>query len=459
VTTGRTSRFAPREAYSAVLAGGLLLMLAANLPGHLSVDSIMQLYEGRMEVRETFAPAIFSLILRLFDSLVPGTGLYVTASGLLLYGSLISLRGLRPRVSWLSVPVALAIVFTPALLVYQGIVWRDVFFANVSVAGFVCLAHAATRWGEKPVRWTALAAALVLFALAAIVRQNGLIVVVMGTLAVAWSARAGGWRPMTAYGVGFLAAVLLLAQTLAVVAQPRAAGPDQAMGIGLRILLHYDIVAAVAQRPDLPLAEIDAADAASDDFLRANARDAYSPERVDFFDRVPDLGKHLWPLPGDAVRGQWLQIVTEHPKLYVAHRLSVFRWVFLTPDLGRCVPVHVGIEGPADKIEALKLKPGTDPSDRAMADYAARFYGTPAYSHLTYALLAVAVAGFLLLRRDPGDWAMAALMVAALGFAASFLFISIACDYRYLYFLDLAALAGLLHVAVDPGRKQRGVTP
>ncbi len=28
--------------------------------------------------------------------------------------------------------------------------------------------------------------------------------------------------------------------------------------------------------------------------------------------------------------------------------------------------------------------------------------------------------------------------------------ISIACDYRYLYFLDLAALAAAFHLAVDP---------
>jgi hypothetical protein len=37
-----------------------------------------------------------------------------------------------------------------------------------------------------------------------------------------------------------------------------------------------------------------------------------------------------------------------------------------------------------------------------------------------------------------------------MAFAASFFIISIACDYRYLYFADLAALAGLLYAAVDP---------
>ena len=42
------------------------------------------------------------------------------------------------------------------------------------------------------------------------------------------------------------------------------------------------------------------------------------------------------------------------------------------------------------------------------------------------------------------------LMAAALAFTASFLAISIACDYRYLYFLDLAAMTGLLYLALDP---------
>ena len=45
---------------------------------------------------------------------------------------------------------------------------------------------------------------------------------------------------------------------------------------------------------------------------------------------------------------------------------------------------------------------------------------------------------------------MAGLMLGVLAFTASFFVISIACDYRYLYALDLAAVAGLLYLALDP---------
>ena len=56
----------------------------------------------------------------------------------------------------------------------------------------------------------------------------------------------------------------------------------------------------------------------------------------------------------------------------------------------------------------------------------------------------------LLWRREPADIAMAALIGGALAFAASFFVISIACDYRYLYLLDAAAITGVLYLALDP---------
>lgn len=456
----RGLKFGASQAVAAILIGGFLLMLAANMPGQLSLDSIMQLYEGRMGVRETFAPAIYAFILRNLDRLVPGTGLYLVLSGALLFGSLIALRALRPRVSWLAAPVALGIVLTPQLLAYQGIVWRDVLFANVSVGGFVCLAYAASRWDLRRDRWLAIAAALVLLALAAIVRQNGLIAVLMAAIALAWTARAGGWKAIAGYGVGFFVATLLLSQALAGISQPKSAGPDTAMDVGLRILQHYDIVAAAALDPDLALAEIDKASPASDDFIRAEAGKVYSPQRVDFFDRSPELGKHLWPVPAEAMRAEWKDLILEHPQVYLTHRWAAFRWVFLTPDLAACVPLHVGVEGPAEKIAALKLTAGADLADQAVYSYAVRFFGTPVYSHLSYAVIAVLVAGLLLLRHDPADMMVVALMLSALGFAASFFIISLACDYRYLYFLDLAALTGLLYLAIDPRmgglRRKRG---
>ena len=75
--------FTASQALGAVLMAGYVLMLALNLPGHMSYDSLAQLHEGRMDVRETWGPALYAWILGFFDDISPGTGLYVAASGFL----------------------------------------------------------------------------------------------------------------------------------------------------------------------------------------------------------------------------------------------------------------------------------------------------------------------------------------------------------------------------------------
>jgi hypothetical protein len=52
-----------------------------------------------------------------------------------------------------------------------------------------------------------------------------------------------------------------------------------------------------------------------------------------------------------------------------------------------------------------------------------------------------------------------AAMIASAGvFALTFAVISIACDYRYIYYLDLAVMAGALYTAAT-WRSEPGVEP
>lgn len=434
----------------ALLIAGFLVMLAGAMPGHLSPDSISQLHEGRMGTRETWGPAAYALVLRIFDSVVPGTALYLVASGFLLFASLLGLRGLRPAASWTAVPVALLMVASPTILVFQGIVWKDVLFANLTIAGFFLLARAAVSWPAARSPRIVLAGALLALALAAQVRQNGIIVAPFAALALAWNMRGDGWRHSLAWGAGSLAAILLASQMIGALSQPAKAGPDRASGVGIRILEHYDIIGAVAHDPTLQLRVFNAADPEAQGVIRTRGAPLYSPVRIDYLDADPAVGAALWRQSDQVVRGQWLDIVLHHPGPYLAHRWDVFRWVFLTPKIDSCLPLFVGVEGPAQTLAKLQIPPGQDAGDRAIYNYGTRFLDGPLYSHLSYAVVAVLVAGVLLMRRDRADIAIIALMASVLAFTASFLAISIACDYRYLYVLDLAAMTGLLYLALDP---------
>lgn len=440
----------PEAVLRAILLAGLIFLLASGLPGHLSADSVTQLYEGRFGVRESFGPAVYAKILGLFDAVVPGTGLYVTASALILFWSLISLIALRGRASWWAVGFAALATASPTLLLFQADVWKDVLFANLSVAGFVCLAHAAKVWDGERRPWLQLAGAALALAIAMSVRQNGLVLVVFAALALGWTARSAGWRGGLAWGAGGLVSLILLAQVLGVLAQPRGSGPDQALSTGLRILRHYDIVGAVAHDPNLKLEAIARANPKAAPVIQAEAPKVYSPERVDFLDRSPTLGMALWLTPEKAIADQWFQLILEHPAAYLAHRWDAFVQVLINPVLERCNPIFVGVEAPAERLELLQVQAGREPADLAMSNYATWWFVTPFYSHLAFAAAALIVAGFLVFRREAADMVVAALMLGVLAFTASFFVISIACDYRYLYALDLAAVAGLLYLALDP---------
>jgi hypothetical protein len=123
--------------------------------------------------------------------------------------------------------------------------------------------------------------------------------------------------------------------------------------------------------------------------------------------------------------------------------------VLLTPRIDKCLPFTVGIQGPQDELDEIDTEPRWDDRDVWLQSYGDRFQGTPIFQHSIFALLSVIAAWFLLRRRRPVDIAIGVMQLSALLYTASYFAISIACDYRYLYVLDLAAITGWFYLALD----------
>jgi hypothetical protein len=220
----------------------------------------------------------------------------------------------------------------------------------------------------------------------------------------------------------------------------------------MQILEHYDIVGAKAHHPKLKLKEIAKVDPKDAAVIEERAPSFYDAARVDRLDSDTAVRRSLWHVPYGAMDAQWRRIIVHYPAAYVLQRLDVFRWTFLTPKLELCLPVTVGVSGPDAMLKDLDIQSGVSPQAQRLSDYARRFFRTPIYSHLTWAMVALGMIVLLLRRRDPADWAIVGLLGGTLLFAASFAVISVACDYRYLYLVDLAAMTSLLYVALDPPR-------
>ncbi len=442
-----------RTALRSVLAVGLLVMLGANLPGHLSYDSVAQLYEGHFHIRETWGPALYAWVLGFFDRFVAGTALYVTVSGLILTVALASMTDLRPRTRWIAVLVAAGLVLTPQMLIYQGIVWKDVMFANSALAGTVCLAHASRTWSDRRRRWALLLLALVLIAAGTQVRQNGIIAGVFAALALGWIGGQGRWLRGAMWGLGAFVTLVAVGHFLTVFSEPPKAPKETSLSTGLRIVQVYDLVGATVIDPAYPLDILKAANPgapAAVAKIRERAKFDYSGRRVDFLDRDNAIQGPLNSIPDEAYSAQWIDLVTRHPVTYLKVRWEDFRWVFVPPVIDWCLPIYVGVDAPVEKLAPLGLQHRFVLADAQLNNYARWFLGTPVYEHAFWAGLSLVLAGLLLWRRQPADIPMAGLQLAGAAFAASFFIISIACDYRYMYFTDLASMAGLLYAAIDP---------
>jgi len=461
---GRLARSASdtpqRTAAILAILGGLCLSLAVNLPGHMSYDSVLQLAQGRAGVYNAWHPLVMAWLLGVCDAVVRGTGLFVVFDALLLYGALLVLVLIKPARSWAIPALALAFDLTPDWLIYPGIVWKDGLFAASALASFAVLAAAEARWEDQRLRLGLIVAAFVLLVLAALSRQNGAIVLPFGVVALAWIAGRAGSRPSLkaalTYGLASLAGAGLLLAAASTALDARGDGEPSGR-YQFEDLQTYDLTAAVKLRPGLRLEIFDADYPELSGLIRTVGVRAYTPERIDPISDNPALQRALSETPFAAVSAQWLELITRHPDLYLQVRSTAFRWVLATPDIDSCVAVFVGVEGPDAWMARLHMTNYERPQDEALKAYGDALSHTPLFWHGLYGLGAIVLLVLLLRRRAAGDIAVAGMLAAALAFTATFFVVSIACDYRYLYFLDMAAMAAGLYLAAGarPGAFSR----
>ncbi|GAA0578565.1 hypothetical protein GCM10008942_29300 [Rhizomicrobium electricum] len=441
----------PRLVATAVIALGGLITFLINFPGSMEDDSFVQLVEGREDFYSNWHPPVMSWLLGLSDQLPgPAAGWFTGFEMLVCFGTLALVLWLPKRVSWAAVAVAALMLPLPQLFMSQAVVWKDALFANASFAGFVAIALAAKLWPRRAVRWALLVLSSAFLALAVLTRQNGAVIVPFAVLAlavVAWRLE-GRWRTALIHGAALFAATVVIAWGGNALLQLQADGYP-AKQEQFKILYLYDITGMVKRDPAIKLAVFDRDAPVLARTVRQKAVPLWSPVKNDTME-TDDIIAVKDAVPASVVTRQWKALIAEHPGLYLRVRAQLFRWVFQPPDVGLCHPFHVGDQGGEEEMKELGAKPRLDARDIALWHYGDFFqYHTPLFSHTLFAVLGIGVLVIVLRRREPADIVLAALIGATAVFTATFFILSIACDYRYLYLIDLTALAGALYVAAD----------
>jgi hypothetical protein len=445
------SAFNPRLTATAVIVLGALIALAINYPGSMEDDSYVQLVEARENFYSNWHPPVMSWLLGISDRL-PGdvAGWFIGFDMLMCFGALALLLWLPKKVSWAAAGVALAMLFLPQYALSQAVVWKDALFADSAIVGFIAIALAAKFWPNIVARLAWIGLSALMLALAVLTRQNGAVIVpcaVAALMSIAWR-RDGHWLAAVKHGGVLLVLTAFVSWGGNALLQLKADGYP-AQQEQFKILHLYDITGMVKADPSISLGVFDRDAPTLARTVREKAVPLWSPVKNDTMETdaivaVKDA------VPAAVITAQWRKLIAEHPWLYLKVRAELFRWVFQPPDVGQCHPFHVGNQGGAEEMAELGAKPRLDARDLALWRYGDFFlYNTHAFSHALFAVLGIAVLAILLRRRNDADLVIAWMIGASVVFSATFLVVSIACDYRYLMLIDLSALAGVLYVAAD----------
>ena len=229
------------------------LAVGVNAPGHLSYDTVVQLTEARTAALNSMHPPSMSLLMAVFDGILPGTSLFLIFMTFPFFAAMLITAYCGPdkKVSVYYLPVLVLFLISPLVLVYQGIIWKDVLFANLSVLAFA-LGVVSVRSRSKIELWMLIAAASVVSGTAALMRQQGIIVPVL--LAVALSINSGArirlnlLRGLTSLGI---AGLTILGADLAAKSWS-IDDSSNAIVLGTGVLQRFDIVGMAAAGVPLP---------------------------------------------------------------------------------------------------------------------------------------------------------------------------------------------------------------
>lgn len=426
------------------LAYGLaLLAIAAHVPGHVSMDSSEQLYEALTGQSVSWSPPFMSALLRLFGGGLLATTLFVIASVLLTYVGMSSALAAGTRVSsgqatswrWLRFAAIALLIANPLVFLHVGIVWKDVLLAALlaSSAGLLLLSEGRPEGARRGM----CIVALLLLVPLLLVRQQGILLapplLAVAAAGIAGKRNSGGNVQWWLRWVAVVATYVLLCGAVSTGVRQLVKGTDdKSTAIGFAAVQRYDLTGlmAVGGKP----ATVLPTGLATPGFLAAVQR-SYSADRIDFVLNDPEVVAGFWGLEAEPVAAAWRSLIMERPGVYLEVKARQFAWLIGLHRLDKCLPLHVGVEGNDQYLQAVGITSGLDRYDQQLYQLGMWSRHLVLYRHWFYLAILLACAAYLAAswKRGRAPGAADALAIGLLAYYGSYAATTIACDFRYLY--------------------------
>jgi hypothetical protein len=410
----------------AIVCAGVLLMLVVFYPGIMTYDAKFIYEDMTKGTRGDWQSPLMTVLWGLIDPLAPGAAsMFLLMVALYWLGfSLLSLA-LARRSIWAAI-VLLLLALSPAAFAFQGIIWRDVLFADAWLLA-AALPFAAAPCA-RPARIAAQVIGLALLAFGVLLRPNALVAAPVLALAIVWPAQF----TLKRLALWYLPAAVAL--------------------FGLVQVVYYGALGATRQHPLHSIMVFDLGGISH--FAGQNqfpstwtaaetaliTTGCYQPTQWDIYWRLEPCEFVMHKLEGEklfgtpAITHAWLRAIAAHPVAYLQHR-SAFMWNFLArPNLTLWT---ADIEAPSRRVF-----PGRAAFSALVAVHDA-LKPTPLFRAGTWLLVCLVVCRFAWRRRD-NRAGVFALGVGGSGavYVLSYFVVGVASDFRYAYWSVLAAIAG-----------------
>jgi len=420
----------------AMIAGGVALTLYVFYPGVMTYDARFVYEDMARGVRGDWQSPVMTSLWELIDPIAPGPGsmfLLIVTLYWLAVGQLALV--LARRSVWLALALLL-LALSPPAFVFQGIIWRDVLFADSWLLAGV-LSLAAANHNAK-IRVPVQIIALCLLGFGVLLRPNSLTAAPILSVAIFWPARFSWRRAAIAYvpiGIALFGLVQLVYYGM--LHAERQHPLQQFMIFDLGGISHF------AGQNQFPITL-----SASENALVTT--ECYEPTQWDIYWRLEPCEFVMHKLEAEklfgtsAISDAWIHAVIKHPIPYLEHR-AAFTWNFL-----------------ARQNLTIWTDDVYDPSKKVFPDRAAfnalvavynALEPTPLLRPGTWLLLCIAVSILAWRRRDtPAATFALGVCGSAAVYVLTFFAVGVASDFRYGYWAVLAGISGALAIAKGPSR-------
>ncbi len=413
-----------------ILVIGLIVFQASislwiGLPGQMSTDSIIQLYEGRTHQGISFNPPLMSVMLGWFDQIGDAPFLFVLLSQLMLSLSTWIALADCAHPNRIRLFVCAVLILNPVTLEYVGIVWKDILLAHSAILLYFLIAQARRR---RAVGFAQLVLFVALLTVVTGARQQGLLFTLPAAFWLASLLCTSKWRMLVCTTGLFIAPILI--NKLAIEPTLHVLQSD-GTSIGVKLLSRFDLAGIVANGgtlpPETPLA------------LAEELRQLASQYSIYRVDTLLAPSPTLWTMSTGKTLTLTLHTIIRNPKAYLLHRIRHFSSLIGFQDPHQCNLMYSGIGGPivhplvAQELTSfLHLTPGPTRATQTINWMWWNYADNLLFKHTLYALLLLASCVWLYRRNE---LVVLTLCICNLLYLMSYSVLGIACDFRYAYIL------------------------